>query len=484
MTERDELDTQPFELSPMSLRKRTSQALGDSQLRKNLRGTLGAVAYLRQLAISEVDNWEELRRHAHQVKTHTLARLAHYLVQLEERVVEQGGRVVWTGSAREASQFIVDLAHRKEIRSVVKSKTMTGEEIHLNQALERARVKPVETDLGEYIVQLAGQTPSHIIAPALHLSKQQVSGLFTEKLGMEPTEDVEEITRTARKVLRRQFLRARMGVTGVNFAVAETGTIVVVENEGNARLCVSVPRIHVAVMGIEKVVPRLADLPVFLKLLIRSATGQKISSYVNFVNGVRREGEMDGPSEFYLVLVDNGRSQTLQDEVLRETLACIRCGACLNFCPVYQNVGGHAYGSTYQGPIGAILTPQLASEGDSSEHPFASSLCGACQEVCPVKIEIPRMLLALRERTQQRKNARASHIPVEKTAMQLWAWAMQSEQNYRRASRWSRRLHSLASAWGVLRFFLPPLRRWSEQREWPEVPPKTFREAFEEEEKP
>lgn len=463
----------------MNLRDRTRQALGDTQLRKNLRSTLGTVAYLQKLAVADVDNWEQLRQHAHDVKAHTLARLSHYLERLESSVVALGGHVHWAATAHEAAEFVVDLAHRKEIRKIVKSKSMVTEEIHLNAALERARVKPVETDLGEYIVQLARQTPSHIIAPALHMSKQQVGELFVEKLGMEPTDDVHKITQTARRLLRQDFLGAAMGITGANFAVADSGTIVVVENEGNARLTVSAPPIHVVVMGIEKVIPRLSDLAVFLKLLTRSATGQKISTYVHFINGGRRQGEIDGPSEFHLVLLDNGRSRTLADRTHRQTLACIRCGACLNHCPVYQNVGGHAYGSTYQGPIGAILTPQLNSEADAPEHPFASSLCGACGQVCPVKIEIPRILLSLRARQQESRNSRAYRMPAEQTALRVWAWAMKSPRHYERAAAWARRLSRLLPGQGR-RLPFPPFSRWSEKRDLPVWPEKSFRELHQE----
>lgn len=463
----------------MTLRDRTREALGDSQLRANLRSTLGLVAHLQQQAVADVDNWEELREHARRVKAHTLARLGTYLGQLEERVAAQGGSVVWAETAQQAARFIVDLAHRKELRKAVKSKTMTGEEIHLNRALERARVEAVETDLGEYIVQMAGQTPSHIIAPALHLSKRQVSELFTEKLGMAPSDDVEEITRAARRVLREQFLSAPLGITGANFAVAESGTVVVVENEGNARLTVSAPRVHVVLMGIEKVIPRLDDLPVFLKLLTRSATGQKISSYVNLINGPRRAEELDGPGEYYLVLLDNGRSAALADDRLRPTLSCLRCGACLNHCPVYQNVGGHAYGSTYQGPIGAILTPQIASEDEAPEHPFASSLCGACRDVCPVKIDIPGILLELRRRRQKQKNARASRLPLEQAAMKIWSRAMCTPESYNRLWAWAKWLFKALPGDGR-RLSIPPFSRWSAGRDLPAWPEKSFRQLYRE----
>ncbi|MFQ5740532.1 MAG: LutB/LldF family L-lactate oxidation iron-sulfur protein [Acidobacteriota bacterium] len=460
-----------------TMRARAQQALRDQQLQRNLRSTLGKTLTARDRAVSGVSNWEELRQYASDVKTHTLARLSHYLEELESRIIEQGGKVVWARTPQEAVHFILDLAHEKDVRKVVKSKTMVGEEIHLNQALERSRIEPIETDLGEFIVQQAGQTPSHIIAPALHLSKEEVARLFVDRVGMAPTRDVEQITATFRQVMRREFLRAPMGITGVNFAIAETGTLVVVENEGNARLTVSAPRIHVAVMGIEKVIPRLADLAVFLKLLTRSATGQKITSYVNLINGARRSGERDGPREFYLVLLDNGRSQILEDEFLRQTLSCIRCGACLNVCPVYQSVGGHAYASTYQGPIGAILTPQLEGLEEAPDPPYASSLCGACYDICPVKIKIPHILLQLRQRVQQRKNARAARVPLEKLGMSLWAWAMQSPENYARTTRWARRLQTLfGRRGGRLTIPFPPFNRWTEKRSLPRLAPRSFRE--------
>ena len=330
----------------------TRGALADGQLQKNLKHTLGHAQRARDAAVAEVENWEALRQHAHDVKAHTLAHLDRYLEQLEERVLAQGGRVIWAQTGEEAVEFVLDLAHRKGIRKAVKSKSMLAEEIHLNPALEKARIDPVETDLGEYIIQLAHETPSHIIAPALHKSRQQIGRLFTEKLGMPPSDDVEAITATARRLLRSDFLSAPMGITGVNFGVAESGTIVIVENEGNARLTVSAPSIHVALMGVEKVIPRAADLSVFLKVLCRSATGQHMTSYVNFINGPRRTGELDGPEEFYLVLLDNGRINILRDEFLRQTLSCIRCGACLTVCPVYQRVGGHAYNPLIRGRSG------------------------------------------------------------------------------------------------------------------------------------
>ncbi len=454
----------------------TSEALADAQLQRNLDFALSHTLRARDRAVAEVDNWQELRRHARQVKAHTMARLDHYLLKLEAQIRKKGGQVIWCGDGREAAGYITDLARRKGIRQVIKSKSMTGEEIHLNQALEAAGVEPVETDLGEYIVQVAGQAPSHIIAPALHLSRGQVGELFEEKLGVERSEDPTRITAQAREILRQHFIQAEMGISGVNFAVADSGTLVVVENEGNARLSMSAPRIHVALMGIEKVIARSADLPVFLKLLIRSATGQKMSSYVNFIHGSRQSGERDGPDEFYLLLLDNGRSRILRDEMLRQTLYCLRCGACQNICPVYQRIGGHAYGSTYQGPIGAILTPQLLSLGEVPEHPFASSLCGACTQACPVEIEIPRILLELRQRARQCRGKKPKRL--QRMAFRCWAWIMRSPRRYRIISRWGRRVLTRLQGSPQPKWQPPPLIRWSRSRQLPQVPRRSFRERY------
>jgi L-lactate dehydrogenase complex protein LldF len=458
---------------------RTRSALSDERLQKNLRNTLSKTLESRRLAVADVENWEDLRNHARQVKAHTLARLPYYLEQLESRVIDQGGSVFWAQTGEEASEFVVDLARRKGVTAAVKSKSMLGEEIHLNQALEAAHIEPIETDLGEYIVQLARQVPSHIVMPALHMSCSEVSDLFARKLGMAPTDDAEKITATARATLRQSFLSAHMGITGVNFAVAETGTIAIVENEGNARLSVAIPEIHVAVMGIEKVIPRQSDLSVFLKLLTRSATGQKISTYVNFINGARRPGERDGPVEFHLVIVDNGRSRILEEDFLRQTLYCIRCGACLDICPVYQRIGGHAYGSTYQGPIGAILTPQLLGESQAGDHPFASSLCGACEQNCPVKIEIPHILLELRQRVQESRTSRAASLPLEKWAIQAWAWIASDPAWFARMGKLARRFQKPFLALGR-RLSPSPLKRWCEKRELPVLPQRSFRELYRE----
>jgi L-lactate dehydrogenase complex protein LldF len=453
------------------------ESLVNESLQRNLKNTLGKALHSRGQAVAEVNNWEELRDYARKVKLHTLAHLYEYLEQLERNVLSNGGHVTWAATGAEAAQFIVDLALKKGFRTLVKSKTMLGEEIGLNDALGEAGIRSIETDLGEYIIQLRGETPSHLVTPALHLSREDVSRLFVEKLGIQPTDDVGELTATARQVLREHFLDAEIGVTGANFGIAESGTIVLVENEGNARLSFSLPKTHVVIMGIEKVIPRTSDLAVFLSLLTRSAIGQRITSYVHLVNGARRAGETDGPEEFHLILVDNGRSRLLKDRQLRQTLACIRCGACLNVCPVFQSLGGHAYQSVYQGPIGAILTPLLLSPAESPDHPFASSLCGACREVCPVKIEFPEILLTLRERVQTDNRAVPSWWP-EKLLVKIWAWIMSSQKRYELAGRCLLASRRLIAKTAKLQLPIPLIRSWQKQRAFPELPSRSFRELY------
>ena len=452
------------------------EALQDRRLQENLPRTLEHAQAARARAVEEVENWEDLRTHASRVKGHTLDRLDDYLIRLEKSIEGAGGKVLWANDAAEAIDFILQLLHQREATRVVKSKSMTTEEVDLNAELEKAHISPLETDLGEYIVQLAGQKPFHLVAPALHFSAREVAKLFEQERGMPYTEDVKELTAWARRHLRMEFLKADVGISGVNFAVAETGTLVIVENEGNALLSTSSPPLHIALMGIEKVVPRLADLPIFLKLLTRSATGQPISSYVHFITGPRRPGEPDGPEELVLILLDNGRSRILRDPYLSQTLHCIRCGACLNACPVYQTIGGHAYGSTYQGPIGAILTPQLYNFEEALEHPFASSLCGACGEVCPVKIEIPHILLKLRGRIQQEHAVRASRLPFERLGFRFWAWAMSDSNRFESLSLWLRRLQGLLLSGPLVRLPFSPLKKWVRSRELPQLPPESFRE--------
>lgn len=460
------------------IKPQVQAALEDSGLQANLRRTIANSIISRAAAVDEVENWEELRQHIRRVKDHTLNNLADYLEEFESNLTRQGAEVIWARDAAQAAEFLRSLLRHKKARRVVKSKTMLGEEIHLNEVLEQDEIEVVETDLGEYIVQLCGEAPFHIVTPAMHKSRQEVADLFAQRLGVERSEDPAELTATARRVLRDRFLEADVGITGANFGIAETGTLVIVENEGNARLTVSLPRIHVAVMGIEKIIPRTADLPIFLKLLTRSATGQRITSYVNLISGPRRADEPDGPDELYVILVDNGRSRALADPQLRQTLRCIRCGACLNVCPVYQRIGGHAYNSVYQGPIGAILTPQLLSPAEAPEHPFASSLCGACHEVCPVAIEIPKILLHLRQEVQEHTRP-AGVRRWERMGMKIWAWVARSPDRFAWAGRLLRLAAPLLVHRGRLRIQVPPFSGWTKSRDLPEIPGESFRRLME-----
>ena len=384
--------------------ERAAVALQDAHLQEALTIATTKFIGLRKDSFASFPQGEELRDQARAIKEATLQKLDHYLEQLADNVERLGGHVHWATTGDEARETILRLCRDRGVKMAVKSKSMATEEIDLNEALERAGVTPVETDLGEYIIQLAHEKPSHIIAPAIHKTMGQVADLFSRELKERFAADPEVLTAAARKELRQKFLQADMGITGANFAVADTGTVVLVTNEGNGRMVTSLPRIHVAVMGIEKVIPSMTDLMVFLAILARSATGQKLSVYTTLVRGPRRSAEVDGPEEFHLILLDNGRSRQIAG-ALREALYCLRCGACLNVCPVYRQIGGHAYGETYPGPIGILLTAMLKGDRAVKDLAHASSLCGACQEVCPVGIDIPRMLIELRHRLERERIA-------------------------------------------------------------------------------
>jgi L-lactate dehydrogenase complex protein LldF len=369
--------------------------LADSRLQTAIYTATGRLISHRKAVVSvnALPDYQELRTHANAIKAHTIENLDWYLEEFERNVVAHGGQVHWCRMASEVANVVLEIARRRAAKLIVKSKSMTTEEIDLNERLEHHGIQSVESDFGEYIIQLMHQRPYHIVAPALHLTRYDVADIFETILGVPNDPVIENQTRTARGVLREKFLEADIGISGANFLVADSGAVTIVENEGNARLSTSAPKVHIAVAGIEKLIPRAQDLATFLKLLARSATGQPLSVYTSFLSGPRREGETDGPEEFHVVLFDGGRSKLLADPDKRQSLYCIRCGACLNHCPVYRKVGGHSFPWVYSGPIGAILTPQFRGVENAPELPFASSLCGACAEVCPVKIEIPKILL-------------------------------------------------------------------------------------------
>lgn len=461
-------------METIHFKQAAKENLASESLRENLHRATAHSMKAREEAVSLVSNWEELRTAAHAIKKEAIDHLAFYLEQFEAEATAYGCKVHWAETASQAVNTVVEICRSRSAQLVVKAKSMTSEEIELNPALEPAGIQAVETDLGEYIIQLAGETPSHITAPALHKSRAQIGTLFAQKLGVKLTDDPQGLTRIARRVLRKQFLEATVGITGVNFAVAETGTLVLITNEGNGRMCTTLPQTHIAIMGIEKVIPRFADLGVFLKLLAPSSTGQKLTSYVSMIQGPRRQNEIDGPEELHIIILDNGRSHFLARPHMRESLFCIRCGACLNACPVYQRVGGHTYGWVYPGPIGAVLTPQFQGIERGRELPFASSLCGSCSEVCPVKIDLHPMLLKLRQSIVD-----ASLSPsIERWMMRCFVATMKWPWLYRWAASAARTAQELLAEEGQ-GFKVP---HWSEHRDFPPLAKKSFHELWEEEE--
>jgi L-lactate dehydrogenase complex protein LldF len=372
-------------------------ALKDDQLRKNLRKAMDILVDKRRAVFPDTSYLEQLRSAGNAIKRRALQKLPALLEQLEANCTKNGIQVHWAEDTAQANGIVLEILRRHEARDIVKGKSMVSEEMHLNHFLEENDIEAIETDLGEFIIQLNHETPSHIIVPAIHKNKDEVATIFNEKIPDTPyTENVEELTAIARRVLRKRFAAAKVGLSGVNFAIAETGTLLLVENEGNGRMCTTAPDVHVAVMGLEKVIEKLADVPPLLRLLTGSATGQVITTYVNMITSPRRTGEKDGPREVHLIILDNGRSRMLADPEFRQTLLCIRCGTCLNHCPVYVRIGGHAYGHVYPGPIGKILTPQMEGLERAGVLATASSLCGACGDVCPVRIPIPDLIRRLR----------------------------------------------------------------------------------------
>lgn len=447
------------------------RAVADTKLQNAVYSATARLKEKRQevVAPDQLPEYQELRTQAAALKKHALENLDYYLEQFEANVIAHGGKVIWARDGDEAAAFILEIAAKRGVKMVVKSKSMVTEEIHLNDRLEKHGIEAVETDLGEYIQQLAQEPPYHIIAPACHKTRQDIAEIFRKGLNTECGDEPEQQAGLARRVLREKFLAAGIGISGANFLVADSGAVLIVENEGNARLCTTAPKIHIAVTGLEKIIPRAQDLAVFLKLLARSATGQLLTVYTSLLSGPRRPGDVDGPEEFYVVLMDNGRTKLLADKEKRESLNCIRCGACLNACPVYRKIGGHNYPWTYSGPIGAIITPQYKGVMKDPWLPFASSLCGACAEVCPVKIDIPKILLDLRREVVAERTHAASNR-VEKWAFQGYSWLMRHPK-----------LFAFAGRLGALGAKLPfatkigPAAEWGKVREVPLPANESFR---------
>ena len=465
--------SKPIEL-PMRFEQAAKTTLADTQLRRNLGKATRTIRDKRAAVVSELPDWEALRSAGEAVKARVMANLDGYLEELERSVTRAGGVVHWARDAAEANQIVTRLVKETGSSEVIKVKSLTTDEIGLNGALSEAGIHAVETDLAELIIQLAGETSSHILVPAIHKNRAEIRDLFRQKLNLpDLSDEPAALTAAARTYLREKFLSVSVGVSGANFAVAETGTVGVVESEGNGRMCLTLPKVLITVMGLEKILPTWRDLDVFLQLLPRSSTGERMNPYTSFWTGVTPG---DGPQTFHLILLDNGRTNILADEVGRQALYCIRCSACLNVCPVYERAGGHAYGSVYPGPIGAIVTPQLRGVENAPSLPYASSLCGACYEVCPVKINIPEVLVHLRAKVVEKKAEKPlGRLEPERLAMKTAAHIFASAERYEQAQR----LAQIAQTPFVRRGFignLPgPLSGWSAVRDLKAVPKESFR---------
>ncbi|MBV9087355.1 MAG: iron-sulfur cluster-binding protein [Acidobacteriaceae bacterium] len=419
-------------------------------------------------------DYEAARQRCYEIKREAVNNLERYLLEFEEKVLARGGHVFWAADAEEARNYVADLATKRGVKKVVKSKSMVTEEIHLAGALEKVGIEVVETDLGEFIVQLRNEPPYHIVTPAMHLNRAQIAKLFADKLEDIGTDDPQKLVALARKHLRRQFFSAEMGISGANFLVADAGMIALNTNEGNGRLCTSLPRIHVAMTGIEKVIPRLQDLATLWPVLATAGTGQHITTYSTLIGGPRQPGEVDGPEEFHVVLVDNGRTELLADPEQRDVLHCIRCGACLNACPVYRTVGGHTYATTYPGPIGSVLTPHLRGLSEFQHLSYASSLCGACTSVCPVKIDLHHHLL------HNRRNAIAArtHPLAEKVGFAFWRWMMLDEGRFSRLGALAKAGGRLFVKLGLTGSALDPMRPWTRNHSALPLPRESFRSLW------
>jgi L-lactate dehydrogenase complex protein LldF len=463
--------TPPFEES-------ARESLADAQLRHNIGKATRSIREKRAAVVEELPDWQELREAGRVLKERTMRHLDGYLTQLEESVQKAGGHVHWARDAEEANRIIAGIAKSHEAEEVVKVKSIATDETKLNEFLEQEGVEAFETDLAELIIQLAGETSSHILVPAIHKNRAEIREIFLQKLDVDDLSDEpEDLTEVARLYLREKFMNAKVGISGANFAVAQTGTVCVVESEGNGRMCVTLPPVLVTLMGIEKIIPTWQDFEVFMQLLPRSSTAERMNPYTSFWTGV---SEGDGPREFHLVLLDNGRTEVLADEVGRQSLNCIRCSACLNACPVYERTGGHAYNSVYPGPIGAILTPQLVGLGTPGPDslPYASSLCGACYEVCPVKINIPEVLIHLRGRVVRHKQDEGGikgKIDPENAAMRIVARTFSDRRLYEAAQKAARIGQWPLVRGGAIHRLPGRLAGWTAARDLRPVPEQTFR---------
>jgi L-lactate dehydrogenase complex protein LldF len=435
-----------------------ARELANAQLRANLGNATGTIRDKRAGVVAELPDWQALRDAGSAIKADVMANLDSYLLQFEQALQAAGATVHWARDGAEACRVVADVALRHDAKEVVKVKSLTTDEIELNAVLAQHGIHALETDFAELILQLDGDWSSHILVPAIHRNRTEIRDLFKNTIAPHiESDDPAVLAEAARLYLRERFLDAKVGVSGANFGVAETGTLCVVESEGNGRMCTTLPPVLVSIVGIEKLVPTFADLEVFLQLLPRSSTGERMNPYTSLWTGVT---DADGPQELHVVLLDNGRTRVLQDEIGRQALHCIRCSACLNVCPVYSRTGGHAYGSVYPGPIGAILTPQLIGIENAPTLPFASSLCGACYDACPVKIDIPRVLLHLREQA-----VLATGKPGERLAMRAMSWAFARASRMRAAQQIARQLQRPLIKSGMIRRLPPPFSAWSRTRD-------------------
>jgi L-lactate dehydrogenase complex protein LldF len=459
--------------------ERGRKAAQDKELHDSVELFTGKAVAARNAILHALPEAPELRERAYRIKQETMANLDRYLEEMADNVERRGGNVFFAEDGEAVVRYIGDLARRKGAKVITKSKSMATEEIELNRRLEEdyadLDLEIVETDLGEWIAQLAGDHPSHIVGPILHMNRKRITEVLSQAAGEPLPPDVEALGSFARKRLREKFLAADIGVTGANFGVAETGTVATITNEGNARLVTSVPPVHVIVMGIEKMIPRFEDLSVFTRLLARSGTGQKLTVYTNFITGPRLTGELDGAEELHLILMDNGRSKLLGTD-FEEALYCIRCGACLNVCPVYRQTGGHAYGSTYSGPIGAVITPLLKGQKDAKDLPHASSLCGACWEACPVGIPLHELLLKLRDQQVQEGLAGKGQA----LAFKGFENTMKNPALFKISGKAGRLVQRPLKKDGSMRSLPGPLGAWTDSREMPPLAEKSFRDLWKE----